>query len=698
MANPRRLLQLASALLLLSPVFAHADWSPSGNNVTQVVAKRFDHFPHLAPDSQGGVFAAWETEHDTGFYDKDVAVCRVSFEGDVLWSTIVSSQAGYQRGTEIVDDGVGGAIVVWFDERTTAPGMGIYAQHYNDAGVAQWATDGIRIADSEPILGAPFLRIRVVSDGASGAFVAWNAYGVAFNGDVFAQLVLSDGSLPWGANGLGVTASQLEYEYSCDIAADGSGGLLVTWVKSATWPELVAQHFDANGARLWSNNGALVCNEMGDRYSPRITSTTAGGAIIVWDEESTPTTEIYAQRLDGTGTRQWALPGESISTLGVYATENSASLISDGSNGAFVIWSDNRNDVAATDLFAVHLLGTGATGSQNPLTAPNSRAVDAGIVSDGAGGSFVTWRLHDTIGGPILDLVYVQWLDAAAANLLTNGGVLLYDVSSSQMTPDAVLASPGRFVVMWEDYRDQPFLTDCYARLVEGNTTEGTNVPVSPVDLTTGTTPATLTFDNVTSQGATSLTTGPVGPPVPGTFLSTGIYYHLTTNATFSGSVEVCIVYDPLLLTGPETDVTLIHFDGTMWVDITSSVDTLANVVCGTTTSLSPFAVGVGDIPDGVGDGTSPQFTLHQNIPNPFNPQTTIRYDVPTGGAAVNISVYDITGRLVRELVDERRAAGTWLVQWNGDDDGGARVASGVYFYRLRAGSFVETKKMVLLK
>jgi hypothetical protein len=101
--------------------------------------------------------------------------------------------------------------------------------------------------------------------------------------------------------------------------------------------------------------------------------------------------------------------------------------------------------------------------------------------------------------------------------------------------------------------------------------------------------------------------------------------------------------------------------------------------------------------PTGVGS-SPPAFALHANIPNPFNPQTTIQYDIPAGGAGVNIAIYDVGGRLVRALVDEHRAPGTWSVQWNGEDDRGNRVSSGVYFYRMRAGSFVETKKMVLLK
>jgi hypothetical protein len=103
--------------------------------------------------------------------------------------------------------------------------------------------------------------------------------------------------------------------------------------------------------------------------------------------------------------------------------------------------------------------------------------------------------------------------------------------------------------------------------------------------------------------------------------------------------------------------------------------------------------------PTAIGDEPAPRsFALHPNVPNPFNPQTTIQYDVPGSGADVNITVYDVAGRMVVELVDRHRAAGRWSVQWNGEDERGQRVASGLYFYRMRAGSFVETRKMVLLK
>ena len=83
---------------------------------------------------------------------------------------------------------------------------------------------------------------------------------------------------------------------------------------------------------------------------------------------------------------------------------------------------------------------------------------------------------------------------------------------------------------------------------------------------------------------------------------------------------------------------------------------------------------------------------LFQNYPNPFNPVTKINYSLPRA-VKVNTNVYDIIGRLVKTLVNEFKEAGSYDIQFNG-----AGLASGVYFYRIEAGDFVDSKKMVLVK
>ncbi len=101
--------------------------------------------------------------------------------------------------------------------------------------------------------------------------------------------------------------------------------------------------------------------------------------------------------------------------------------------------------------------------------------------------------------------------------------------------------------------------------------------------------------------------------------------------------------------------------------------------------------------PTGVGDAPVAAARLEQNIPNPFNPTTTIRFELESR-ERVTLAVYDAGGRLIRTLVNDTRGPGTHEAQWDGRNGSGAAQASGVYFYRITAGGFNESKKMVLLK
>ncbi len=99
------------------------------------------------------------------------------------------------------------------------------------------------------------------------------------------------------------------------------------------------------------------------------------------------------------------------------------------------------------------------------------------------------------------------------------------------------------------------------------------------------------------------------------------------------------------------------------------------------------------------GAGLPKVFALGQNSPNPFNPGTAISYQMPQGRRVeVLLEVYNIRGMKVRTLVDAVRGPGKYTVFWDGRDEDGRRVSSGVYFYRMQAGDFVQTRKMIILK
>lgn len=94
---------------------------------------------------------------------------------------------------------------------------------------------------------------------------------------------------------------------------------------------------------------------------------------------------------------------------------------------------------------------------------------------------------------------------------------------------------------------------------------------------------------------------------------------------------------------------------------------------------------------------TPKRFELKQNYPNPFNPTTPITLSLPED-VAVNLQIYDITGRKVRSLVNEQLPAGVHQIAWDGRNDDGAQVSSGVYIYRVQAGKFTQNRKMVLMR
>ena len=91
------------------------------------------------------------------------------------------------------------------------------------------------------------------------------------------------------------------------------------------------------------------------------------------------------------------------------------------------------------------------------------------------------------------------------------------------------------------------------------------------------------------------------------------------------------------------------------------------------------------------------KYSLNNNYPNPFNPLTTISYDLPEDGF-VNVTIYDMLGRQVKTLMDQTQDAGYKSLIWNATNDYGKPVSAGIYLYQIQAGEYNSTKKMVLLK
>ncbi len=183
-----------------------------------------------------------------------------------------------------------------------------------------------------------------------------------------------------------------------------------------------------------------------------------------------------------------------------------------------------------------------------------------------------------------------------------------------------------------------------------------------------------------------------------------------------SGSRVPIIWENPTGWSVDHVDLSLSADDGATWVPVARGVGgesfewTVASVPSGAArvrvdlydpegligTDSSDRAFGIGET--GAKQEIGPSVhALYQNSPNPFNPRTEIRFDLP-GASPVRLSVYGVDGRIVRTLIDRSMPAGRHRVTWDGTDERGRTVATGVYYYRIAAGAFRASRRLVMVR
>ena len=180
-----------------------------------------------------------------------------------------------------------------------------------------------------------------------------------------------------------------------------------------------------------------------------------------------------------------------------------------------------------------------------------------------------------------------------------------------------------------------------------------------------------------------------------------GVIYSSSGNSPIEGAI-ILATYSMGVVTGisgPDGD-DWIPCEGSVDIEITAlGYDTLVTTLEVTGDTVHDFYMDERDNALGVNlNANIPnQFALHQNYPNPFNPLTTLRYDLPED-ALVNITIYDLIGRIVKTLINDQQTAGYKSLQWKATNDTGSPVSAGIYLYTIQAGKFTQAKKMVLLK
>jgi hypothetical protein len=168
------------------------------------------------------------------------------------------------------------------------------------------------------------------------------------------------------------------------------------------------------------------------------------------------------------------------------------------------------------------------------------------------------------------------------------------------------------------------------------------------------------------------------------------------TFQNFSGSLVILKWNNPTPLTISASLINSITFPGDTTLLITENNSSGTITIPLDSIQQISFQSSVTDVTK-QGSTLPKQFSVSQNYPNPFNPSTIINYALPRS-SLVTIKIYNVLGQEVRTLVNSELQAGNYTVQWNGDNNTGRSVASGIYIYRVAAGQTVKTMKMMYLK
>lgn len=447
------------------------------------------------------------------------------------------------------------------------------------------------------------------------------------------------------------------------ILADGSGGTIITWYDSrnSNVYDIFAQRINSTGTTVWATDGVDICTAPGEQRYPTITSDGSGGAIITWQDDRNSNTDIYAQRINSNGAGQWGSNGLALCTA--TGNQTSPTITSDASGGAFISWSDYRNGNA--DVYAQRVDENGGplwTVNGLPLCALPSIQTLPSITSDGSGGAIITWYdSRNGSGGGYSD-VYAQKINSSGASQWTIDGNVVCTNFAAQYSPTITNVGSQGAIMAWYDYRANN--NDIYASKIFSN-------GELPVELTTFT--YSITAGNaIVLNWSTATEVNNFGFDIQRSATKDESGNTKWQNIWFvkgNGTSNISNTYS-------FTDRNPI--EGNYWYRL-KQIDNDGKYQYSKLLEVTTL-------------GTPTVFALSQNYPNPFNPSTEIIYTIASP-SNVTLKVYDLLGHEVATLVDETKESGKYVAQFDG-----TKYSSGLYFYAIKAGSFKATKKLLLMR
>jgi len=634
---------------------------------------------------------------------------KLNSSGALMWDdppghVAVSTASSEEYDPMIAADGSGGVVIAFLSGRELFSESEIYAQRVFSSG-SVWTANGVAVATGDVSRGEQV----IACDGMGNSIIAWREG----PGDpwILARRIDASGTLQWYS--AAIICSEDDVQEAPDILADGSGGAYIVWADHRdSRDDIYAQRIDIMGNILWTTDGVPVCVDNGDQSHPRLLPCEAG-FIAVW-EDRRHYEHIYGQKVDIGGGCVWATDG--VEVLEGIMDSGDWDFDADGAGGILAATVDDR-EMAALDIYAQSINCFGDVASPEP----GILAVED-VPGDQGGYLRITIDPSDRDdNGQELEQVdhYDLWqrIDETAASLpfksalaIPSDRTVLSNMSAFHLA-QIVESETGRYMLMapsavqprgtWEFIGsfDATQSGEYTYRATTVADSSDAGIPYCVYVVSAHTVNPAVWFVSEPDSGYSIDNIPPGAPEGFSVAYNTGSGNELEWDESPAEDFDYFRIYrgesddfipseENLVQTTTGTDWLDDIEDGYLYSYKITAVDHNGNE----SDAASPESVTGDDTP-----AVPQRFALYQNTPNPFNPATMIIFDLPRA-AHVKLSVFNVKGELVSTPVDRRMSEGRKEVTWLAEDSGGRPLSSGIYLYRLVAGDFVKTRKMVLLR
>ena len=636
----------------------------------------------------------------------------------------VCDTTGEQALAKIGSTSDGGSYISWFDTRSGS--YNVYLQKLDVLGNKLWAPNGLLVSSNAQDTWITDYDLLV--DDNDNAIIAFSDIRNSGNLNPFVYAISPNGSFLWGANGIDLNPTA-DFQANPKLAKTDDGNIVVAWIISGSTSQIGLQKISLAGAKLWGTN-PIILQSVTEGYNYPDVVTSDSGGVIVFHTATTgsfpaQTVKLRAKKITSAGTISW---NANIQDLGRIAAFTVPEVYSDNMNGGLISWHDDRDMNNLQSAFVQRVSSSGSlyfpvNGSEASLKASRHKFNPVCAFDNANNETYVFWmetepdQNQNGISGQKLSSNGTrQWTDDAkifkdlsvpfstsisylTSEMGSGRAYLYYLEGSASGTNDKVegfacnsngdFVWTGNFTILsnptsdklqlvstvdlykncklaWGDNRSDA--GGIYAQDINPDGELGNSiVPVELVSFSANVSNNSVTLNWITatelnnagfeieraviSNREINLNWEPIGfVNGNGTTLESNSYSFSDNELSFAKYVY---------------RLKQVDFDGTFTYSNQVEVDL-----------------------------SLPQtFSLSQNFPNPFNPGTKISWQSPVSGWQ-SIKLYNALGKEVETIIEGFYEAGVHSTLYISN----STLPSGVYFYKLQAGSFSETKKMILMK